>query len=324
VINIRFFIEWALNQLSNNLKTLILFLLFFIFSFSAKTDDYEYTKDIHSSTFIEFEDSDYRNIILKKNINIIDTENRILFIYTPGSMNDDRIDGVCSTFNEFAYLTEFFYEFKKTYNIYFYLNCTNHIHGDMKIPNASNFPFPYRGISKHQKIRENLASLVKEFKKKGFDRNNIFLVGHSCGAWHSLFAASQNYEFVNSVIAFSPSCFGPRYLYFQRRGFLKQRKQDIKKISKSNFLSSIVFVSPDDVRENNMTLKWLKKIDGVKVIKTFKRKNRKYIFNSLQCNFHSDFNVDEIPIIDGHNLHFSNCFKKYNSEIFDFIKSRIS
>ena len=96
----------------------------------------------------------------------------------------------------------------------------------------------------------------------------IFLIGHSCGAWHSLFISSQNSDLVNSVIAFSPSCFGPRYLYFQRRGFLKQRRNDIKKISNTELLSSIIFVSPNDIRENHMTLKWLKKIDGVKMIKT--------------------------------------------------------
>ena len=125
----------------------------------------------------------------------------------------------------------------------------------MKIPNASNFPFPYQGVSKHEKIRKNLINLINDFKKLGFAQNQIFLIGHSCGAWHSLFIASQNENLVNSVISFSPSCFGPRYLYFQRRGFLKHRRNDIKKISSAQSLSSIIFVSPDDIRENYMTLK---------------------------------------------------------------------
>ena len=62
-----------------------------------------------------------------------------------------------------------------------------------------------------------------------------------------------------------------------------------------------------------MTLKWIKKIEGVKIIKTLKRKNKHYIYNSLRCNFHSDYNLKEIPILDGHNLHFSYCFKKVDN-----------
>ena len=38
------------------------------------------------------------------------------------------------------------------------------------------------------------------------------------------------------------------------------------------------------------------------------------------CIFHSDKNLEEVSILDGHNLHFSKCFKKYNSEINNFIK----
>ncbi len=299
------------------------FLLFFIY-ISAEAEDLEYTKDIFSSALINFQNSDFTNIKLNNNLKNIDTNNSFLFIYTPGSMNDDRMDGICSTYNEFAYLNEFFYNINKVYKVYFYLNCTNKIQGDMKIPNASNFPFPYQGVSKHEKIRKNLINLINDFKKLGFAQNQIFLIGHSCGAWHSLFIASQNENLVNSVISFSPSCFGPRYLYFQRRGFLKHRRNDIKKISSAQSLSSIIFVSPDDIRENYMTLKWIKKIEGVKIIKTLKRKNKHYIYNSLRCNFHSDYNLKEIPILDGHNLHFSYCFKKYSLEIKNFFQSRIS
>lgn len=305
------------------MKAIQVFIIFFLISAFSKASDGEYTKDIFSSAFIEFQDTNFRNIIMNQNIKKVDN-NSLLFIYTPGSLNDDRMDGICSTYNEFAYLAEFFYNLKKTYKIHFYLNCTNEFQGDMKIPNASNFPYPYQGISKHEKIRKSLVNLINDFKNLGFKKNQIFLVGHSCGAWHSLYIASQNDELVNSVIAFSPSCFGPRYLYFQRRGFLKQRKQDIKKISSTQTLPSIIFINPDDIRENNMTLKWLKKIDEVKIIKTLKRKNKQYTFNSLKCNFHSDNNLKEIPILDGHNLHFSKCFNKYNEEILIFIKSRIS
>ena len=305
------------------MKKYLLFLILLVFT-STRAENVEYTKDIFSSAFINFNDEDFRNIFLEEKIDNLDVNNSLLFIYTPGSMNDDRMDGVCSTYNEFAYLNDFFYNLKIKYKFYFFLNCTNKIQGDMKIPNASNFPFPYRGTSKHKKIRNNLVNLINEFKEDGFKSSQIFLIGHSCGAWHSLFISSQNPDLVNSIIAFSPSCFGPRYLYFQRRGFLKQRRDDIKKISNTDLLSSIIFVSPNDIRENHMTLKWLKKIDGVKMIKTLKRENKEYIYNSLRCNFHSDQNLEEISILDGHNLHFSICFKKYNPEIIDFIKSRIS
>ena len=305
------------------MKLLIkIFFIFFLFK-SILGNSEEYTQDIFKSSFIEFNEEDFKKIILHNNFDTLKVEDKILFIYTPGSMNDDRMDDICSTYNEFAYLSEFFYKLKKNFDYYFYLNCTNNIEGDMRIPNASNFPFPYRGESKHKKIRDSLVELILKFKNKGFDSKNIFLVGHSCGAWHSLYLTSQHKDLVNSLIAFSPSCFGPRYLHFQRRGFLRQRQQDIKEILDGESFPALVFISQEDSRENYLTSKWLKKIDGLKIIKTIKKNNNKYYYDNNLCIFHSDKNLEEVSILDGHNLHFSKCFKKYNSEINNFIKLRV-
>ena len=299
----------------------LIFLFFLLKSIVCNSD--EYTKDIMQSSFITFNEKNYNKITFQNEIENTEISKKLLFIYTPGSLNDDRMDGICSTYNEFAYLSEIFHKLKNNFDYYFYLNCTNNIQGDMKIPNASNFPFPYQGISKHEKIRKSLKNLIDKFKNNGFKTENIFLIGHSCGAWHSLYLVSQNKDLVNSIIAFSPSCYGPRYLYFQRRGFLKHRKQDIKKISNSLSIPSLIFISPDDIRENHMTLKWLKKIKGVKIIKTIKKKNKEYYFENNLCVFHADDNIKEFSILDGHNLHFSKCFNKYNDDIYNFIKLRV-
>ena len=72
-----------------------------------------------------------------------------------------------------------------------------------------------------------------------------------------------------------------------------------------------------------MTLKWLKKIKGVKIIKTIKKKNKEYYFENNLCVFHADDNIKEFSILDGHNLHFSKCFNKYNEEIYNFINLRV-
>ena len=109
------------------MKLLIkIFFIFFLFK-SILGNSEEYTQDIFKSSFIEFNEEDFKKIILHNNFDKLKVEDKILFIYTPGSMNDDRMDDICSTYNEFAYLSEFFYKLKKNFDYYFYLNCTNNI-----------------------------------------------------------------------------------------------------------------------------------------------------------------------------------------------------
>ena len=80
------------------MKKYLLFLILLVFT-STRAENVEYTKDIFSSAFISFNDEDFRNIFLEEKIDNLDVNNSLLFIYTPGSMNDDRMDGVCSTYN---------------------------------------------------------------------------------------------------------------------------------------------------------------------------------------------------------------------------------
>ncbi|PPR46750.1 MAG: hypothetical protein CFH19_01040 [Alphaproteobacteria bacterium MarineAlpha5_Bin9] len=301
------------------------FLLLFSYQLKAeKTIDNVYSQEIFESGYISFIDKDFKNLTVIKELKNLNTENKFLFIYTPGSLNDDRKDIICSTYNEFAYLNEIFFQINQINKSYFYLNCTNLIEGDMLIPNGSNFPYIYQGDSKHEKIRTELLKLIDNFNKLGFNNEKIFLVGHSCGAWHSLLLGSLHPDKINSVIAFSPSCYGPRYLYFQRRAFLKYRQNDKNTMRKNKYLSSLVFVSPNDPRENYLTLKWLKRIKGLKLIKTMERKNNFYYLNDQICKFHSELDVKEEPIFDGHNLHFSKCFDYYSEDIIEFLKAKFN
>ena len=283
----------------------------------------DYTKYIFNSSFIKFEENDFTKLKLIQNIQNLNKDN-LLFIYTPGSLNDDRADQICSTYNEFAYLSDFFFNFNQQKKLYFYLNCTNLIEGDLKIPNGINFPHEYQGKSKHFKIRKNLINLIEDFKKKRFKKEKIFLVGHSCGAWHSLFILSQNEEIANSVIAFSPACFGPRYLYWKREDFFKLRKNKIKIMKKNIKFSSLSFINTNDIGENYITLKWLNKINGSKLIRTMSNKNNYYSSNSQICKFHSDLDAKIQILADAHNLHFSKCFDVYTNEIASFINNRLN
>tara|TARA_Y100000590_G_C15648272_1_gene987759 strand:+ start:542 stop:1489 length:948 start_codon:yes stop_codon:yes gene_type:complete len=314
-----------------NLLYKILFIFFIVFlSNSIKAENIEiendYTKNIMNAGFISFDSKDFKYLKPNTDYQNLDNEKSLLFIYTPGSLNDDIQDGICSTYNEYAYLAEFIFEINKKRKTYFYLNCTHLIEGDLKLPNGSNFPFPYIGKSKHNKIRENLAILLNQFNSKGFKKEQIFLIGHSCGAWHSLYVLSQNTELANSVIAFSPSCFGPRYLLWQRNGFFRLRRDDMKKMSRrKSILNSLIFSDPFDVRENYLTLKWLDKVKGVTLIKTEGRiKNDYYYLDSQVCKFHSDLGAKEQIIKDGHNLHFSKCFQHYTDYIISFLEERIN
>ena len=303
----------------------ILFTLLFYLSFYACYVNAEdnYSKNILESSFIIFENQDYTKLEFSHALPNLISKDSQLFIYTPGSMSDDKKEDICSTFNEYNYLANIFFEINKKKIDYFYLNCSNNIEGDARIHDGNNFPYPYPGDSKHKKIRINLINLIEDFKKKGFKKNNIFLIGHSCGAWHSLYVLSQNPNLANAVIGFSPSCFGPRYLYYKREGFLRIRKNDIDNILNAKTLKALIFSDPDDIRESYLTLKWLKKIKGVKLIQTLKRKKNYYYNDSQVCKFESDLNKKRFNIMDGHNLHFSSCFSLYSNDILSFLEKKI-
>ena len=305
------------------LFSIFLFIHNFVYA-NEKQNDNGYTKYIFNSSFVYFKNNNYKNLKLIKNYINLDTDKSLLFIYTPGSLNDDLKDEICSTYNEYAYLAELFLALNKKRKTYFYLNCTHLVEGELKLANATDFPFPYNGKSKHYKIRESLKDLIEQFKARGFKKKQIFLMGHSCGAWHSLYIMSQNNDLANSVIAFSPSCFGPRLFLYKREGFYKTRKDDIKKMSQKTTISSIIFANSNDIRENFLTLKWLKKVKGTDLIKTIEAKYKHFYLNSQVCKYHSDFNAKEMIIQDGHNLHFSKCFDFYTDTIINFVEEKIS
>ena len=85
----------------------LIFLFFLLKSIVCNSD--EYTKDIMQSSFITFNAKNYNKITFQNEIENKEISKKLLFIYTPGSLNDDRMDGICSTYNEFAYLSEIFY-----------------------------------------------------------------------------------------------------------------------------------------------------------------------------------------------------------------------
>ena len=186
-------------------------------------------------------------------------------------------------------------------------------------------PYSYPGISKHERYRKNIKEKVVEFIDKGFSSNNIFLMGHSCGAWHALFLHEELSSLFNSTIAISPACFGPRTLWKKRPNLMERRASEINFIENINNFDPLIFIGYQDLRENTASLSKLLKINSVNFIQLpNKNINGIYYVDDKVCTWHNNLNgVKKFFILDPHNINFSRCFVKYIDDILTFINLRL-
>ena len=119
-----------------------------------------------------------------------------------------------------------------------------------------------------------ILHVVYQYRAKGVPARNIFLMGHSAGAWASLLAARRNGQQFNAVIAFAPASFGDRKQWASR-GFKRAKAGRVPRIQAieaakiaSGALSALVYAFPKDTFNGPAELAFLKTVPGVSFIVT--------------------------------------------------------
>lgn len=281
--------------------------------------------ELNSNGFLKINESNVYDITLVGNIEVTDFSKEIILIYLPGSASDDKSDDHCSVKSEFFSLIELLKYKPKNKNINLYLLCSHLLYGDQQYADGIDQPYIYPGISKHERYRKNIKEKVIEFIDKGLSPDNIFLIGHSCGAWHALFLHKELSNLFNSTIAISPACFGPRTLWEKRPNLMERRASEINFIENFNNFDPLIFIGDQDLRENTASLSKLLKINSVNFIQLpNKNINGIYYVDDKVCTWHNNLNgVKKFFILDPHNINFSRCFVKYIDDILTFINQHL-
>ena len=187
------------------------------------------------------------------------------------------------------------------------------------------------GRTKMDKRVEAIAKLTDNFAALGVPRNQIFLVGFSCGGWASLLTMSQFPEKISGVIALSPACYG----WVSKNGIKKQtgyvpgfmplREKEINIIKNAKTLPVLVFTNPDDIYEGK-TSYWMKEIPELKFIETPGKEKKKYQINGQKCMIHGIDWKDPLRKMKrpGHYIWAADCFQNYFPDILNYLESRTS
>ncbi len=303
----------------------IIFLNFFLFTkvFAISYSNMS-SEEFNKSGFIQKQNENFYDISIVDNKKFSNLSNEIILIYLPGSTRDDLKDEYCTIKSEFFSLIELIKYKPNNKNINLYLLCSHLLFGDQGFADGIDQPHIYPGISKHERYRENIVKKLKEFIEIGFSPNNIFLIGHSCGAWHGLHLLDKSKDLFNSTIAISPACFGPRSLWKHRRNLMKRREAEINFIQQIKSFDPLIFLGAEDLRENTNSLKRIIKISTVDFIQLPNKNNKGiYYANDKVCTWHNNKGVPKWFILDSHNMHFSRCFVDYTNYIIKFINEKL-
>jgi len=192
---------------------------------------------------------------------------------------------------------------------------------------------------------------IDYFASKGTPRNQIFLSGHSCGAWNALRLKGKYPDAFNSAIAYMPNC-------WDRKPNGPIRKMLIDEMKTFKELSSISFSSPVDGHvdwhSDYKYLKWIGDIPGATMIELPNhnaKKGREISVNGKLCTdlprMHGGWeevwpegkekltSSKQFKAVDkkekkemkkkakGHAMLHHSCFEDYYPQILDFISAKI-
>ena len=153
--------------------------------------------------------------------------------------------------------------------------------------------------------------VVKKFNSNGVPFKQIFLAGHSCGAWNAIRYAAFKKELFGGTIAFNPNCW-PSEEYNPVRQYL------VDELKTAEHANSLVFVSPDDLthdwKATSTDLKWISDILGVKWFEYEKGVK----VNGKQCKWN-----DGKKVKNGHLIVFAKCSWPHQQLVLEFIKESL-
>ena len=279
--------------------------------------------------------------------NIKNPENKIILIYNSGQEYHDspksnlKQCAHTADINGFASLVGSKIKDKE---IMLYILCTQKLAGDdeKNLWNKKKFKEPYKGTTKLDKAANLNLKLIDNFVKIGTPANQIFLTGHSCGAWMTFMLMAKHPNKVAGGIVTMPACYGMITKNAKvkkvgiKKGLEKFRKEDgdgpanlrknqINEIKKSNNLPILVFTHPEDPFDGLLS-DWMDDIPGVKrIIPPLKGKMTNFKLNKKKCKLHTRKNgkTKKKKPRDAHDFPFTDCIKYYNPTILEFIQSRI-
>ena len=134
----------------------------------------------------------------------------------------------------------------------------------------------YDGMRLFDKVKQHLRrqivlDRIDELTEKNF--SNIVLMGHSCGAFLSIYLSAHFPEKIKASIVTNPACYGenisPRNVIGDKNTYSiwKVLRDDWElTISKFSEINTLAFIHDEDPFENSETLSFLGKIDKFKMI----------------------------------------------------------
>ena len=191
---------------------------------------------------------------------------------------------------------------------------------------------------------EITKAAIIEFVKNGTPRDQIFVLGHSCGAWNALTMEGNEPNIFNAAIAYAPNC-------WDKAPHSKVRKILIDEITNFDRIDGLVLHGPADgmvdFKSNSTHLRFIGDIKGVNWIELPNHTGNSIIVNGKKCGIKermlggwdlkynpskSVFNpFDENKLqkkelgrkSQGHMIFGYKCFKHYHPKILNYIAGRL-
>ncbi len=107
----------------------------------------------------------------------------------------------------------------------------------------------------------DLAALLGQFGRRGIEPRQIFLAGHSAGAWAALLTARHNAPLFNATVAFAPALAGPRS--GRSPGWQALRDEQVASLGQAARLDVLVYAFRGDRFNRPRDLEFLRRIAGV-------------------------------------------------------------
>lgn len=162
------------------------------------------------------------------------------------------------------------------------------------------------GEPKVAKRARDIENLVDRFTAAGLPSQNIFLVGHSAGAWASFLVSRRGNVEINAVIGFAPAFAGP--ILTRSSGWWDLRRKQSAFLRTSPRLDALVFAFDGDPYYEVSELGTVFSVPGVDFVPVTRA-----VGNNTDCRR-----------IMSHRGAFTNCFEELASQrISAFIEQRL-
>lgn len=162
------------------------------------------------------------------------------------------------------------------------------------------------GEPKVAKRARDIENLVARFADAGLPSQNIFLIGHSAGAWASLLVSRRGNVDINAVIGFAPAFAGPEAT--RSSGWWDLHRKQSAFLRASPRLDALIFVFDGDPFNDVSELGAVLSMPGVEFVPV-----TRVTGNSTDCGR-----------ITSHHGVFTNCFEKLAAQrIGAFIEQRL-